>query len=81
MKNEEIAKNAETIESLKECFQDESIGVIGNNNNCGADYYCCPCCGNSQEIKGEATFMAHISTIEHEPDCRLNNIYKKLMDE
>ena len=60
---------------LEDLFDDNSIGVIGEKNDNGADSYYCPCCLASETTSGNASRSAAINHIEHEPDCKLIKLY------
>lgn len=66
---------------LREMFAKEDLGVIGETNNSGGDYYWCPACGASEGISGWCNSMSPLSTIKHKPDCKLVKLYKLAHEE
>jgi len=60
-------------------FDDNSIGVIGNQNTYGADEYRCPSCHAYKEVGGHADPHGHIDLIEHKEDCRIIQLREMIL--
>lgn len=68
----------ELVDDLKLLFDENEIGVIAHQNWNRADYLQCPCCCRKQDEKGNLSGIYPMYSIEHDKDCRLNNLYLKV---
>lgn len=71
----EIKRYHNLLVLLQDLFQDNSIGLTPHTNSNGADWYTCPSCYNSKDIKGHQWGPEHITGMDHDPECKLMELY------
>lgn len=57
---------------VKRAYDAGALALFGQREDNGADYYYCPGCGQTKNVKGYASMTnPDLSAVDHDPDCPL----------